>query len=110
MEAILQIFRPRPDILFVALPFEIFTSTGMSLTNSFESIGFRKEKVFVVGYANGTWAYLPPSDAVENGGYEVEDGPIWYGLSGWYPADAEAKVRSKILLMVEYLTNRPAGG
>jgi hypothetical protein len=39
-------------------------------------LGIRQSRkdlqVFVAGYANGSWGYLPTSDAFSQGGYEVE--------------------------------------
>ncbi len=35
--------------------------------------------VWVVGYANGTFGYIPPASAFEEGGYEVDTAFVFYG-------------------------------
>jgi hypothetical protein len=48
----------------------VFAQTGVDLRRRLRMAGVRHP--FVVGYANGWRAYLPPADAFAEGGYEVD--------------------------------------
>ncbi|NMB24639.1 MAG: hypothetical protein GX986_03815, partial [Firmicutes bacterium] len=45
----------------------LFVELGLGIRQSRQDL-----HVFVAGYANGSWGYLPTADAFELGGYEVE--------------------------------------
>ena len=53
--------------VLVAIPGELFVELGLGIRQSRQDL-----HVFVAGYANGSWGYLPTADAFELGGYEVE--------------------------------------
>ena len=59
-------------------PGEVFSETAYEFRKKYQQLGYRFP--ILVSYANGSYAYLPPSNAFEEGGYEV----AWarrYGLS-----------------------------
>ena len=62
----IQALRVGPAVL-VAIPGELFVELGLGIKQSRKDL-----QVFVAGYANGSWGYLPTSDAFGQGGYEVE--------------------------------------
>jgi neutral ceramidase len=59
-----------PDVLLLGQPGEVFAETGVALRRELRTAGVRHP--FVVGYANGWRAYLPPRCAYSEGGYEVD--------------------------------------
>ena len=96
----LQVLCIGKDLLFIALPFEVFTSTVSDLVSIGRSTGCPEAGIFVIGMANGAWSYLPPRDELARGGYEAGDAAIWYGLPGWYSPDAESRVRERLTAMI----------
>jgi len=101
----IQAFMPVEGILFLALPFEVFSSTGAELVDYLCSIGFDKNSVFVCSYSNGVYGYLVPAYALSEGGYEPDESYLWYDLPGRYAADAEKFVRKQCLNMVVEILN-----
>ena len=62
----LQAIRIGSGVL-VAIPGELFVELGLAIRESRKDV-----QIFVVGYANGAWGYLPDRKAFGQGGYEVE--------------------------------------
>jgi hypothetical protein len=78
------------DWAVVALGVEPFTETGLALKKASPST-----MTFVAGYTNGCNSYLPVASAYEEGGYEVETAPLFYGMpAGFAPGGAEAVVEA----------------
>ncbi len=66
-----------PAVLY-SQPGEVFGETAFEFRKKYQQMGYAFP--ILVSYANGSYAYLPPSNAFEEGGYEV----VWarrYGLS-----------------------------
>lgn len=64
--------------VFATQPGEVFSETAIELRKNGQQMGYRFP--WLVSYANGSFAYLPPANAFIEGGYEVG----WarrYGLS-----------------------------
>jgi hypothetical protein len=64
--------------VLVSQPGEVFSETAVDLRKCGQQMGYAFP--WLVSYANGAYAYLPPSNAFDEGGYEVS----WarrYGLS-----------------------------
>jgi Neutral/alkaline non-lysosomal ceramidase, N-terminal len=59
-----------PGVVLLGQPGEVFAETGFELRRLLREVGARHP--FVVGYANGWRAYLAPSSAYPDGGYEVD--------------------------------------
>jgi hypothetical protein len=89
-----------PGIMLVGQPGEVFSETGIGLRQELRQAGIRYP--FVVGYANGWRAYLPPERAFSEGGYEV----VWASEMGT-PPSLQEEIRSGIL---EVLADRRAAG
>lgn len=61
-------------------PGEVFGETAFEFRKNYQQLGYSFP--ILISYANGSYAYLPPSNAFEEGGYEV----VWarrYGLSSY---------------------------
>ena len=66
-----------PAVL-VTQPGEVFSETAVALRKAGQQIGYSFP--WLVSYANGSFAYLPPANAFDEGGYEVK-WALRYGLS-----------------------------
>ena len=55
------------DVVLVAIPGELFAELGLAIKE-----GWIGKQVMVVGYANGSFGYLPTYEAYAEGGYETE--------------------------------------
>lgn len=89
-----------PDIMLVGQPGEVFSETGIGLRRELREVGIRYP--FVVSYANGWRAYLPPARAFPEGGYEV----VW-ALEMGTPSTLQEEIRSGIF---EVLADRRKAG
>lgn len=63
------------DASIVTLPGEPFLRVA-------EDLMCIRRRVMVAGYTDGVAGYLPTSDAYPEGGYEVEDACMYYGMPG----------------------------
>lgn len=66
-----------PAVL-VTQPGEVFSETAVELRKTCQQMGYGFP--WLVSYANGSYAYLPPENAFDEGGYEVR-WALKYGLS-----------------------------
>jgi neutral ceramidase len=64
--------------VFVTQPGEVFSETAVELRKVAQQMGYHFP--WLVSYANGSYAYLPPANAFNEGGYEV-NWALRYGLS-----------------------------
>jgi hypothetical protein len=55
--------------LFITQPGEVFSETAVEFRKRAQQMGY--EFPWLVSYANGSYAYLPPENAFDEGGYEV---------------------------------------
>ena len=58
------------DVILLGQPGEVFTENAVEFRRSSQQMGYRYP--FFVTYANGSYAYMPPSNAFSEGGYEVD--------------------------------------
>src|SRR5262249_37860515 len=78
------------DWTLIALGAEPFTETGPALKAASSA-----KVTFVSGYTNGCNGYLPVASAYQDGGYEIETAPLYYGMpSGFAPGGAELIVHA----------------
>ncbi len=63
------------NAVFLAFPFELFSSISLLLRDK-SSI----ENLFMLGYANGYYGYLPDEASFFEGGYEIEEAFKYWGL------------------------------
>ena len=66
-----------PAVL-VTQPGEVFSETAVALRKTGQQMGY--DFPWLVSYANGSFAYLPPANAFDEGGYEVK-WALRYGLT-----------------------------
>lgn len=64
--------------VLVTQPGEVFSETAVSLRKMGQQMGYGFP--WLVSYANGSFAYLPPANAFDEGGYEVQ-WALRYGLT-----------------------------
>jgi neutral ceramidase len=86
----LQVFKIG-DLTIGALPGEFFAETGLHLKKNDP-----KNKYFTITLANGCEGYIPPKHEIEKGGYET-----WLARSSFLEADAESKIRNKLIEMIK---------
>jgi len=71
------------EAVFLSYPFELFSSVSLSLREK-----SAVKHLFMVGYANGYFGYLPDRNSIREGGYEVEEAFKYVGL---LPFDSKAE-------------------
>jgi neutral ceramidase len=64
--------------VLVTQPGEVFSETAVALRKAGQQMGYGFP--WLVSYANGSFAYLPPANAFDEGGYEVQ-WALRYGLT-----------------------------
>jgi len=100
-EVIVQAMRVG-DAVFVALPGEVFAEIGLSIRRR-----AGVEHLFIAAYANtGEIGYIPTAAAFEEGGYEVDVAPFYYGLLRLSP-ECERILIDEALSAVEAVRLRP---
>ena len=100
----IQIMSIGGTAVFVFVPFELLTPTGNSIEEILIKRGFAAERIFIIGYSNGTNGYLAPSEECGNSGYEISGAAHWYGLPECC-AESEKAVISAVSLLAEELFN-----
>lgn len=70
-------------VQLLGLSAEVTSPYANSVT---EALG---ERTLTLGYSNGMLCYVASAMQQEDGGYEVEDAPYWFGLPGRFTSDLE---------------------
>jgi neutral ceramidase len=65
------------ELVFVAMPFEIFHELGLRVKEL-----FGKENTVVLGYTGGVFGYLPYGAMYDRSVYEVKSAHLYYGYPG----------------------------
>ena len=91
------------SVLFITLPFEVFSSTVKKILAHVQSAGYNPDETFVCGYTNGVYGYLTPKNVIKEGGYEAETAYIWYGLPAPYSKRCEEEIITAVTKMIEDL-------
>lgn len=86
-EAELQAFCIGRSIAIIALPLEVFAESGLRIKT-----GSAADSTVIAAYSNGSLGYVPTEDAVDIGGYEVEEAYKLYGLPAPYARDAADRI------------------
>ena len=55
------------------------------------------ERTLTLGYCNGMLCYVASAMQQEDGGYEVDDAPYWFGLPGRFTSDLEPILTTALL-------------
>ena len=81
------------DVGISILPNETYSETGHLIRAASKA-----PMTFTIGLANGAGGYLPPKKQFELGGYTT-----WRTLSSWMEVDAEEKIRTRLVEMLNQL-------
>ncbi len=92
------------DLLLVGLAGEVVVDYGIRLRREFP-----ERKLWVAGYSNDVFAYIPSARILEEGGYEAEGSMIYYGQPGPFDPSVEEIIVDKVHEMSERLA-LAAGG
>jgi hypothetical protein len=93
----LQVFRIG-DLALVAHAAETFTEIGQAIRE-----GSPAPHTLFAGYSNGCVGYLPTASAHAEGGYEVEEAPLAYRISGTYDPGCAGVVTERSIQLVASL-------
>lgn len=86
------------SIGIAAAPSEVFAETGLAIKEHSPL-----PHTFTIELANGYSGYLPPAEQHALGGYET-----WPARSSFLEIDAEAKIRSELLRLLDTIARSPA--
>jgi hypothetical protein len=86
------------DLALVAFAAETFTEIGRAI-----KLGSPAPHTLFVGYGNGCVGYLPTAEALGEGGYEVEQAPLAYRVSGTFDPACAAMATERSLQMIAAL-------
>ena len=81
----LQCVAPGDALLFCMVPFELLTLLGNKIQGLAEQKGWSPEQIYVCGYSNAVYSYLPSEEEFPYGGYEVRGATHWYNLPECLP-------------------------
>ena len=95
-----QVARLGDDLTLVALPGESVVDYSLRVKRELSG-----PAVWVAGYSNDVFGYLPSLRVLKEGGYEAADAALWGSLPGAFAASVEDRIMSKVLQMA-----RPATG
>ncbi len=87
------------EAVLLAFPFELFSSVSLSLKEK-----SAVKNLFMIGYANGYFGYLPDRSSIREGGYEVEEAFKYVGILP-FDSNAEELFLKKALSLIESLKN-----
>jgi hypothetical protein len=83
------------DWALATLETEPFAETGLAIRSASSA-----KLTFVAGYTNGCNSYLPVRGAYDDGGYEVETAPLFYGLPAPFVRGSAELVTEQIVRML----------
>ena len=84
IKAPLQVLKIADGVIFTFIPFELLCITGNTIEDKLVEMGYKRESIFVVGYANEVLSYLAPAkdEIFDKGGYDI--GGAFGAASHWY--------------------------
>jgi hypothetical protein len=86
------------DLALVAHAAETFTEIARAIMDASPA-----PRTLFAGYSNGCIGYLPTASAHAEGGYEVEQAPLAYRISGTYDPGCAATVTERSVQLVASL-------
>ncbi len=78
------------DLTLIALAGEVVTDYALRLKRELGG------DVWVAGYSNDVFSYIPSARMFKEGGYEVSDSMIYYDLPGPYKPELEERIIGKV--------------
>ena len=105
VKAELQVFKINKESIFVFLPFELLCRTGNLVEEEMIKLGYKKGKIFVIGYANANKSYLPPKKYCHENRYDIKgrDAATHWGGRLEYSDKSEDAVIEGIISLVKKL-------
>jgi len=97
-----QIWRFGAGPTLVGLAGEVVVDYGIRLAGEMPS-----EDLWVLGYCNDVFAYLPSRRVLSEGGYEAEESMVFYGQPSSFSPTVEERVVGKVHELLNKLTERP---
>ncbi len=91
----LQVWQFGSDLTFIAMAGEVVVDYDLRLKRE---LGV--ENLWVAGYSNDVFAYIPSLRVLREGGYEAEGAMIYYGQPSRFAPSVEATIMQKIREMV----------
>ena len=91
----LQVWQFGSDLTFIAMAGEVVVDYDLRLKRE---LGV--ENLWVAGYSNDVFAYIPSLRVLREGGYEAEGAMICYGKPSRFAPSVEAAIMQKIREMV----------
>ncbi len=85
------------EAVLMSYPFELFSSVSLSLREK-----SAVKHLFMVGYANGYFGYLPDASSIREGGYEVDEAFKYVGILP-FDTNAEELFLEKALSLIKSL-------
>ena len=85
----LQCMKLGNALLFCMVPFELLTLLGNKIEDLAAQAGWPRENIYVCGYSNAVYSYLPSEEEFEFGGYEVCGATHWYNLPECTPGTSK---------------------
>jgi len=82
-----QVVRFGHDLALVALAGEVVVDYAIRLRKEFES-----ERIWIAGYSNEVFAYVPSERVLAEGGYEGGDAMVYFGWHGPFQPGVEDRV------------------
>ena len=79
-----QVWTFGPDLTLVALGGEVVVDYAVRLAREFPD-----RRIWVAGYSNDVFGYVPSRRVLREGGYEGGDAMIYYGRPGPFTEDVE---------------------
>ncbi|HUV13605.1 MAG TPA: hypothetical protein VMY18_08165, partial [Acidobacteriota bacterium] len=100
----IQLWSFGEELLLVGLAGEVVVDYGIRLRKEFPN-----RDLWVAGYSNDVFAYIPSARILGEGGYEAEDSMIYYGQPGPFEPSVEEIIVDKVHRMSQKLTVAPGG-
>ena len=90
-----QVLRIGNDFTLIAIGGEVVTDHSLRLKKEIEG------RVWVAGYSNDVFAYVPSARMYEEGGYEVNESMIYYDHPGAFAPDTEGIIIRRIHALIK---------
>jgi len=90
-----QVLRIGNDFTLIAIGGEVVTDYSLRLKKEIEG------RVWVAGYSNDVFAYVPSARMYEEGGYEVNESMIYYDHPGAFAPDTEGIIIRRIHALIK---------
>ncbi len=92
----LEVWQFGPDLTFIAMAGEVVVDYDLRLKKELGA-----DKLWVAGYSNDVFAYIPSRRVLEEGGYEGGGAMLYYGQPGPFAPSVEETIIRKVHELVE---------